>query len=72
MFKTNFSVRKHFFTFRVTEPWHKLPREAGEFPSLGIKLWIHGQPVLCGCAVAGDWTRCPPTVTSNLDHSVVL
>jgi len=29
-------IRKHFFTLRVTEHWHRLPREAVESPSLGI------------------------------------
>ncbi|KAK4833089.1 hypothetical protein QYF61_027755 [Mycteria americana] len=30
------NFRKHFFTVRVTEPWHRLPREAVESPSLEI------------------------------------
>ena len=28
------NMRKNFFTLRVTEPWHRLPREAVESPSL--------------------------------------
>ena len=28
------NIRKHFFTVRVTEHWHRLPREAMESPSL--------------------------------------
>ena len=28
------SIRKTFFTLRVTEHWHRLPREAVGFPSL--------------------------------------
>ncbi|KFQ88866.1 hypothetical protein N337_03012, partial [Phoenicopterus ruber ruber] len=30
------NVRKNFFTVRVTEPWHRLPREGVESPSLEI------------------------------------
>jgi len=30
------SIRKHFFTVRVTEHWHRLPREAVDSPSLQI------------------------------------
>ncbi|KFQ89815.1 hypothetical protein N337_07849, partial [Phoenicopterus ruber ruber] len=32
--KFNLNMRKNFFTVRVTEPWHRLPREGGESPSL--------------------------------------
>ncbi|KFQ06178.1 hypothetical protein N329_09713, partial [Haliaeetus albicilla] len=30
------NIRKHFFTVRMTEPWHRLPREVVESPSLEI------------------------------------
>jgi len=30
------NMRKNFFPLRVTEPWHRLPREAEESPSLEI------------------------------------
>ncbi|KAK4813029.1 hypothetical protein QYF61_005895 [Mycteria americana] len=29
-------IRKHFFPVRVTEPWHRLPREVVESPTLDI------------------------------------
>jgi len=29
-------IRKHFFTVRVAENWHKLPREVVDSPSLAI------------------------------------
>ena len=34
--KFQLNTRKNFFTLRVTEPWHRLPREAVEAPSLEI------------------------------------
>ncbi|KGL72890.1 hypothetical protein N309_10459, partial [Tinamus guttatus] len=34
--KFNLQMRKNFFPVRVTEPWHRLPREAGEAPFLEI------------------------------------
>ena len=30
------NIRKHFFTVKVTEHWHRLPREVVESPSLKI------------------------------------
>jgi len=34
--KFRLNMRKNFFTLRVTEHWHRLPREAVESPSLEI------------------------------------
>jgi len=34
--KFQLNMRMNFFTLRVTEPWHKLPREVVESPSLEI------------------------------------
>ncbi|GAB0182857.1 hypothetical protein GRJ2_000751000 [Grus japonensis] len=34
--KFHLNMRKNFFTLRVTEHWHRLPREAVESPSLEI------------------------------------
>ncbi|KFQ79098.1 hypothetical protein N337_08242, partial [Phoenicopterus ruber ruber] len=34
--KVCLNMRKNFFTVRVTEPWHRLPREGVESPSLEI------------------------------------
>ncbi|KFV81311.1 hypothetical protein N308_01263, partial [Struthio camelus australis] len=34
--KVHLNMRKNFFTVRVTEPWHRLPREVVESPSLEI------------------------------------
>jgi len=34
--KLQLNTRKNFFPLRVTEPWHRLPREAVESPSLAI------------------------------------
>ena len=32
--KFQLNMRRNFFTLRVTEPWHRLPREAVGSPSL--------------------------------------
>jgi len=34
--KFQLDTRKNFFPLRVTEPWHRLPREVVESPSLEI------------------------------------
>jgi len=44
--KFHLNMRKNFITLRVTEPWHRLPREAVESPSLEIFKTLLGK-VLC-------------------------
>ena len=33
--RCHLNIRKHFFTVRVTEHWHRLPKQVVESPSLG-------------------------------------
>ena len=40
------NIRKPFFTVRVREHWHRMPREVVESPSLEV-LKIHLDMVLC-------------------------
>ncbi|GAB0185447.1 translation initiation factor IF-2-like [Grus japonensis] len=44
--KFHLSMRKNFFTLRVTEHWNRLPREAVESPSLEI-FKTHLDAILC-------------------------
>jgi len=54
-------MRKNFFPLRVMEPWHRLPREVMESPSLEIfKTCLDA--VLCNLLYVtllqqGGWTR---------------
>ncbi|KFP29650.1 hypothetical protein N325_03342, partial [Colius striatus] len=34
--KFHLNIRKNYFTVWVREPWHRLPREGVEFPSLEV------------------------------------
>jgi len=58
--KFRLNMRKNFFPLRVMEPWHKLPREVVESPSLEIfKTWLDA--VLCSLLWVtllwqGGWT----------------
>jgi len=44
--KFRLNTRKNFFPLRVTEHWHRLPREVAESPSLEI-IKTHLDKVLC-------------------------
>jgi len=44
--KFRLNTRKNFFTLRVTEPWHRMPRDAVESPSLEV-FKTHLDKVLC-------------------------
>jgi len=74
--KFRLNMRKNFLTLRVTEPWHRLPKEAMESPSLEIfqpcldkvlcsLLWV---TLLWQGVGLGDPQRSP----SNPYHSVIL
>jgi len=55
------NIRKHFFTVRVTEHWHRVAREVVEFPSLEMIQQLSGngsgQLALGSHVEQGCWTR---------------
>ena len=58
--KLQLNTRKNFFTLRVMEHWHRLPREVVESPSLEI-FKTHLDKVLCSLLgetllLQGGWT----------------
>ncbi|KAK4829864.1 hypothetical protein QYF61_007256 [Mycteria americana] len=66
------NIRKHFFTVRVTEHWHRLPREIVESPSLG-KFRSHLDMVLSNqLQVALLEQGEGPEVPSTLNPSMIL
>ena len=74
--KFQLNMKKNFFTLRVTEPWHRLPREVVESPSLEI-FKTRLDTVLCSLLWVtllrqGGWTGWPTEVPSNPCHSVIL
>lgn len=69
------NMRKNFCAVWVTEPWHKLPGEVVEFPSLKT-FKTHLDAVLCSSrrepALAMGWTGRYPEVPFNPCGSVTL
>ena len=55
------NIRKNYFTVRVTEHWHRLPREVVESPSLKIfetRLdTVMGNQLWVVLLEQGSWTR---------------
>jgi len=60
----------------VVEPWHRLPREVGDAPSLEtLKARLDGALssliwVKMSLLMAGGWTRWPAKVPSHPNHSL--
>lgn len=68
------NARKHIVMW-VAKHWHRLPRDCG-VSCLGELLKPPTckcgprQPALHSLAWGGGWTRCPPEVSSHLNHSL--
>jgi len=54
--KFHLNMRKNFFPLRVTEHWHRLPREVVESPPLEI-FKTRLDAVLCSLLQQWVWTR---------------
>jgi len=71
-------VRKKLFMTRVVRPWHRLPREMVDAPSLGTfkarldRALSNLIQLKLSLLTAGGWTRWPLKVPSNQNHSVSL
>ena len=69
-------IRKHLSTPRETEPWHGLPSEAAESPTLGIFTshldTVQGNRLWVALLQQGPWTGGPAAVPSNLSRSTIL
>ena len=63
---------------RVVKPWHRLPREVGDAPSLeALMVGLDGALSNLGwlkmsLLIAGGWTRCPLEFPSNPNLSMIL
>lgn len=70
------NMRKHFFTLRVTEHWHKIPRKVVDSSSLKVFKncldMILGNWLYVSLPEQGVWTRWPSEVPSILKHPVIL
>jgi len=70
-------VRKRFFTGREVRHWHRLPREAGDGPSLeAFQVRLDGAlsnliGLKMSLLTAGSWTGWLLKVPSNPNHSVI-
>ena len=67
-----------FFTQRVVKPWHRLPREAVDAPSLEVsKARLDGALGSLGwwevsLPMAGGWNWVGFKASSNLSHSMMI
>jgi len=72
------AITKKCFMLRLVKPWHRLPTEVVDAPSLGtFKVRLDGALsnlawLKMSLLTAGGWTAWPLKVPSNPDHSVIL
>lgn len=70
------NIWRHFSTMRVTEPWQRLPREAGDSPASEIlksrldMLLSNGIQLIM--LEQGLWMAWPAESPFNLSHCVIL
>jgi len=76
--KFRLDTRNKFFTVRVVKPWHWLPREVGDAPSLEpFQARLDGAlstltQLQMSLLTAGGWARWPLKAPSNPKRSVIL